>query len=328
MKQKLLIISGQTATGKTNLGVCLAEKFNGEILSFDSRQAYRRLNIITGKISNNQFRIGKTQIKERPLFVYQFNSIPIWLYDLYDPKEYANAYDFCQTAELVMDNIVTRGKLPIIVGGTVFYIKTFLEGLTTGPIAPDWRLRKKLEKLSVKRLQEKLRQINKNRFLMMNDSDRKNKRRLIRAVEIEKSKLKNQTPKRVLIKDKKSYKKLFLALVLEKEEIKQKIEKRVEQRIKQGAIEEIRKLLAAGYSFDDPGLNTLGYKQLKNYFENKSSLSEATSYWIRAEVDYARRQLVFLKKLNRVVFLNPQSENFLEKTEELVYKWNNDQPQN
>jgi len=320
MGNPILIISGQTATGKTDLGVYLAQKFNGEIVSFDSRQAYRYLDIITGKdydklkIKNEKI---KTTIKNLKLFKYFKNSIPIWLYDLYDPKEYVNAYDFCQKAEVVINDILKRGKLPIIVGGTVFYIKSFLEGIPSGGIGQDWQLRRQLEKLSVEDLQIKLKTINMSRFLAMNNSDRNNKRRLIRAIEI--SKIKNEKLKN--LRNHKKYHHLFLALVLEKERLKEKIIKRVRERIKKGAVEEIKRLLKIGYSFSDPGLNTLGYKQLKDYFQGKTTLDKAGDNWIKAEIDYARRQLVFLKKIKEVIFLNPQSKNFLEKTEKLVYKW-------
>ena len=326
--KKLLIISGQTATGKTDLGIYLAKKFNGEIVSFDSRQAYRYLDVITGKdfdklkIKNQKL---KVTVKNLKLFKYFKNNIPIWLYDLADPKEYLNAYDFCQRATIVVEDILERKKLPIIVGGTVFYIKSFLEGFETENIKPDWQLRKLLEKLTVEELQNKLKQLNKERFLKMNQSDRSNKRRLIRAIEINQIKNGKLTMKNDNLKLKENkYNYLFLALVLEKSQLRKKIKKRVEQRIKEGAIEEIEKLLKNGYSFSNPGLNTIGYKQLKDYFQNKINLGKAINNWIKAEIDYSRRQLVFLKKINRAVFLNPGEKNFLEKTEKLVYKWLND----
>ncbi len=325
--QKLLIISGQTATGKTDLGVYLAKKFNGEIVSFDSRQAYKHLNIITGKDFDKNVKCQMSNVKTKTqnlsLVGYFKNNVPIWLYDLYDPKEYINAYDFCQRAEIVVDDVIKRGRLPIIVGGTAFYIKSFLQGFESWGTEPNWELRKKLEKLTVEELQKELKTINKERFLKMNQSDRNNKRRLIRAIEIGNVKL----------VDKKfaQYDRLFSALVLDKEKLKKKIEKRVKKRIKEGAIEEVKKLLATGYSFDDPGMNTLGYKQLKDYFEDvrrplekKVVLQEAINNWTKAEIDYARRQLVFLKKTKQVVFLNPEDKDFLAKTKNLVYKWFNE----
>jgi len=321
--KKLLIISGQTATGKTDLGVYLAKKFNGEIVSFDSRQAYRYLDIVTGKdydklkIKNEKLKIT---IKNLKLYKYFKDNIPIWLYDLHDPKEYINAYDFCQAAEVVIDDIVKRKKMPIIVGGSVFYIKSFLEGFKTENIGPNWKLRRKLEKLTVEDLQNELRKLDNKKLSTMNQSDRNNKRRLIRTIEIESSKFKVQSSK-PKTEEKKRLNLLFLALVLDKEKLKGRIEERVRKRIEEGAIDEVKKLLNLGYSFDEPGLNTIGYKQLNDYFKKRIGLIRAVDSWINAEIDYARRQLVFLKKMKDVVFLNPENKNFLAKTKTLVYKW-------
>lgn len=330
-KKKILIISGQTATGKTNLGIFLAKNFNGEVVSFDSRQAYQKLDIITGK-EKNKLKIKnpaccrqarqklKITIKNLELIYNKINDVPIWLYDVYDPKEQINAFDFCQKADLVIDNIVKRGKLPIIVGGTVFYIKSFLQGFQED-VPPNWELRKNLDSRSLDELQTILKSLNYERFARMNRSDQNNKRRLIRAIEIHQMKLKIKNQKLKIKKDKNKYKYLFLSLVLDKEVLKEKIKTRVEERIRQGALEEIKSLLDSGYSFQDPGLNTLGYKQLKDFFLNKISFDKAKENWIKAEIDYARRQLVFLKKIPKAVFLNPEEKNFLEKTKKLVYKW-------
>lgn len=321
MKNKLLIISGLTSSGKTNLGIFLSKKLNGEIVSFDSRQAYQKLDIITGKD------INKSKIKNQPskiviqnitFYRYQIDHIPIWLYDLYDPKEQINAYDFCQKAEIIIEDIIKRKKLPIIIGGAIFYIKSFLFGFKNHA-SPNWSLRKKLEKLPLEKIKKKLIEINKKRFLSMNYSDQNNKRRLIRAIEVEKAKTKLKKSEEEM--KKKIYDHLFLVLVLEKEFLKKKIEARVKKRLNQGAISEVRFLLKQGYSFDDPGLKTLGYKQLKDYFFKKVSFDQAVKNWIKAEMDYGRRQLVFLKKIPGIVLVNPKEKNFLEKIKKLVYKW-------
>lgn len=295
--KKLLIISGSTATGKTALGIKLAKMINGEMVSFDSRQAYRHLDIVTGKEVNDK--------------------IPIWLYDSADPKEYINAYEFCQTAAIVIDDIVKRGKMPIIVGGSVFYIKTFLEGLPIHGIGPNWKLRNILEKQTVAHLQEKLIVLNAARFAAMNNSDKNNKRRLIRAIEIAQGKRPKAKGERQ--KDTK-YQTLFVGLIADKQQLKTNIERRVRERIKKGAVAEVEQLLCCGYRFDDPGLQTIGYKQLRDYFEKKTSLEDAVNAWVRAEIAYTKRQLVFLKKLPSVHLFNSKDTLLVEKIEQLKYK--------
>lgn len=315
---KLLIISGQTATGKTALGIQLAKKLNGEVVSFDSRQAYRFLNIITGKdIDKSKIKSKKLKVKKknRKLITYIKNDIPIWLYDLIDPKECLNAYEFCKIAEVVIDDIISREKLPIIVGGSAFYIKVFLEGLGYEGVPPDWELRSRLDKLSVDALQKKLTIISKERLSRMNHSDRNNKRRLMRAIEIGASKEKQKS------KTHNHFDVLFFALYADKHSLKENIQQRVKKRLDQGAIEEIKTLLRQRYSFDDPGLQTLGYTQLRGYFEDNASLESTVAHWVQAEVNYAKRQIVFLKKMKGVFFIPVEDKLLVEKIHSLVYKW-------
>lgn len=319
---KLLIITGQTACGKTDLAFRLAEKYDGEIVSFDSRQAYKNLNIITGK-----------DIDPR---------IKTWMIDVYDPKQIITAYDYCQKANAIISDIIKRNKLPIIVGGTVFYIKSFLDGVSDFEGEPNWDLRNELEKYSVAELQNILRKINIERLSQMNNSDINNKRRLIRAIEIFKYQKSNiptslklppfaqgfgvakrgagmKNGKKSIIL--KKYDSLIIGLWREKEDLVKIIEKRVKKRIDSGAFEEIDDLLKSGYSFSDPGLNTIGYKQLKEFYEGKKMKDEVILDWEKQEIDYARRQLVFMKKLAGCNIFKLSGSAELEKIEELVYKW-------
>lgn len=297
---KLLVITGQTACGKTDLAFRLAEKYNGEIISFDSRQAYKNLNIITGKDINPK--------------------IKTWMIDVYDPKQIITAFDYCQKANEIILDILNRKKLPIIVGGTVFYIKSFLDGVSDFEGEPDWDLRNELDNNSVVELQSILKKINIKKLSQMNNSDVNNKRRLIRAIEIfkyQKSNLKNQKFKSNL----KNYDSLIIGLWREKEDLVKLIEKRIEKRIGSGAFEEIDGLLKSGYLFSDPGLNTIGYKQLREFYDGKKTKSEAIIDWEKQEIDYARRQLVFIKKLAGCNIFKLSGSAELEKLEELVYKW-------
>jgi len=307
---KLLIITGQTGCGKTDLAFKLAKKYNGEIISFDSRQAYKHLDIITGKEKNLE--------------------IKTWMIDEYDPREIVSSFDYCQKAEKIIKDIISRKKLPIIVGGTVFYIKSFLYGVSDFMEEPDWNLRNELENKPVGELQDILKEMNVERISQMNNSDINNKRRLIRAIEIfksQKSNLPTSSRLRGINKNQicksniKNYDSLTIGLWREKEDLVNLIEKRVEKRIEMGAFEEIDGLLKLGYLFSDTGLNTIGYKQLREFYENKVPKEEAISNWKSQEIDYARRQLVFMKKLENCQIFELSKEGELEKIYELVYKW-------
>jgi tRNA dimethylallyltransferase len=297
---KLLIITGQTACGKTDLAFELAKKYNGEIISFDSRQAYKYLDIITGKEKNLE--------------------IKTWMIDEYDPKEIVSSFDYCQKAEKIIQDIISRKKLPIIVGGTVFYIKSFLYGISDFTDEPDWDLRNELENNSVKELQDILKEMNIEKISRMNNSDVNNKRRLIRAIEISKSQFSNIN-KNLGQKNKDKFNFLIIGMMREKIEMENLIHKRILKRISSGAFEEIDGLLKLGYLFSDPGLNTIGYKQLRDFYEEKISKEEAILNWERQEIDYARRQLVFMKKLESCNIFNLSEKDNLEKIYELVYKW-------
>src|SRR3989338_10696197 len=141
---KIVIITGPSATGKTNLALQYAEKYDGELINFDSRQIYKKLDIITGKdkqiISNFKFQISNY----------------IWLYDLVDPKEYFSSFDYAKCAITVIKDITDRGMTPILVGGTYLYLYHLLYKVDTENIPPNFVLRKKLNNYNVPELQKRL----------------------------------------------------------------------------------------------------------------------------------------------------------------------------
>ena len=185
--KKLLIILGSTSTGKTDLALKLAKKFNGELISCDSRQVYVGLDIGTGKMPS-KFRSLKME-KGRWLV----DNISIYLYDVYDPKKQYNISKYITKAKKVIKQIEKQGKLPIIVGGTGLYLKGLLYGFSNLGIPLDKRLRKELDKLTLEELQKKLQKFSSEKWKTMNSSDRQNPRRLIRAIELNINKKKIST---------------------------------------------------------------------------------------------------------------------------------------
>ncbi len=188
---QLLIICGPTAIGKTNLAIKLAKALNGELVSADSKQVYKGMDIGTGKdlpkSSKLQFPSSNLRLKNFQIGYYSLDSIPVWLLDIVNPDYRFSVADYVECAHRVMADIHLRGKLPIMVGGTGFYIKGVVDGIETLGVEPDWDLRQKFNYLGVEELQEKLRKLDPTRLKAMNESDRNNPRRLIRAIEISKS---------------------------------------------------------------------------------------------------------------------------------------------
>lgn len=303
--RKIVIITGQTATGKTKLALQLAIKYNAELINCDSRQIYKGLDIVTGKdiskysINNNQLSINNFNIG-----YYSFGQTRLWLYDIISPDQHFSSYDFVSCAKKAIEQITSRGKIPIVVGGTYLYIKHLLDGFETEKIKPDWKTREILNKKTVDQLQQILKKLSKQEFEKMNHSDKNNPRRLIRKIEI----VKNRGTCHVLPVGRQvsrvtnNYRPIqFIGLKFSsREKLVETITNRVEKRLKNGAVEETGKILSQGYKIDDPGLQSLGYKEIIQYLEKKISLEEMREKWIQREVSYAKRQYVFMKKDDRV----------------------------
>ena len=332
--KKLLVVCGLTATGKTALAVELAKKFNGEIVSADSRQAYREMDVGTGKDlpanSNLKSQMSNLNLKSKNLTIgfYEVEGVKIWLYDIAEPDYRFSVADYVKCSEVVIKDIWKRGKLPILVGGTGFYIKALIDGIETLSVPPDWELREKLRNLEVKKLREILKKIAPERLEKMNESDRNNPRRLIRAIEIVK---KIQNPKSKIqnkFKIKNSKLKidnlLIIGLKAAYEVLYERIDKRVEERVRQGIIKEIQKLIEKGYNWKNSVLGTtIGYREWQLFFEGKALKKEAIQRWKFAEHAYARRQMTWFKKDKRIHWFDISQKKWQDKIEALVGDWLN-----
>ncbi|HUW24409.1 MAG TPA: tRNA (adenosine(37)-N6)-dimethylallyltransferase MiaA [Patescibacteria group bacterium] len=302
---KILTIAGPTATGKTSLAVKLAKEFNAEIVSADSRQVYKGMDIITGK-----------ETAER---------VKIWLYDVVEPNQKFSVADFYRLAWGAIQDIWKRGKLPILVGGTGFYVQAALEGIGTMGIEPNWELRERLFHCSVDLLFKTLEKLDPKRSRRMNESDRKNPRRLIRAIEIatrvQNSKLKVKSDSSKF----KNLDKLLIGLTAPLQVLYRRIDERAEERVRMGAEEEIKKLLGEGYDWDNSVLgSTIGYREWRDYFEGKAARDEVIQRWKYDEHNYARRQMTWFRKTLRQVqgkWFDVDEEGWQEKVEMLVKAW-------
>ena len=302
MTNKLLVICGQTGTGKTSLAIHLAKKFNGELVSADSRQVYKGLDIGTGKDLKE---IEKSKIK-------------IWGYDLVDPKKNFSVGNYIRFAQKATLDIQKNGKLPILVGGTGLFIKAVIDGIPTAFVPRNLKLRNNLEEKNVTELFEILAQLDPIKAGSMNISDKLNPRRLIRGIEIASWKLEGKTPR--LFK-KPKYQLLEIGLQASLENLSKKIEKRVERRIGDGVEAEIKKLISSGISWDSQSMTSLGYRQWRNYFEGRVAKKEVIDDWKKEELRYAKRQLTWFKKDARINWFDSRDENLYKSVEELVKKW-------
>jgi len=296
----IIVITGQTATGKTSRAMQMAKEYNGELINADSRQVYKYLSIITGKDIEKTSNFHKTQDNGTfDIGYYNVAGNKLWLYDVVDPKQSFSSFDFATLTKLLIADISSRGKMPIIVGGSYFYIKHLLYGFETQNITPDWKLREELNKISVQQLREKLRLISSDTLDKMNESDQCNPRRLIRKIEVGMyNKLKLTEPvgaSNVLINSLRLN--LFVGLKHESSNsLNDTIKLRVKKRIDEGAFEEVEGLLKKGYSINDPGLNSIGYGELIQNIQGRTSREQAIKNWITHELQYAKRQFTFMKK--------------------------------
>jgi len=312
-RRRLLVICGPTATGKTKLSLHLSKLFGGELVSADSRQVYKEMDIGTGKDlpANSQFTIFNSQLGG----FYEIDGVRIWGYDLISPKKEFSVAQYIKIAERVIEEIWKRGKLPVLVGGTGFYIKGVIDGIGTASIPKNLKLRESFKEKSSSELFEILANMDPVKAASMNTSDRKNPRRLVRAIEIASSNFKVQTSK---------FKAdvLFVGVTAPKEVLYRKIEKRVEERLKKGIEEEIIKLLTLGVSWESQAMNSLGYKQWRQFFrDGKRDNQKVIEKWTTDEKNYAKRQIAWFKRDKRVNWFDSSKKNFARDVEKLVGKW-------
>jgi tRNA dimethylallyltransferase len=319
--KKILVICGPTATGKTTLGLYLAKKFDGEIISADSRQVYRALDIGTGKDlpQNSKCQMPNSNLGENICF-YEIGGVRIWGYDLAEPHEEFSVSAYVKFTKRILGQIWQEKRLPILVGGTGLYIKGVIDGIATSFIPPNKSLRMNLEGKRVDELFESLAQLDSIKAGSMNISDKKNPRRLIRAIEIAQYKLEG---KDVFEKHSAGIGEsiLFIGLNDEKKAFQARIERRVDERIKNGIEAEVKKLLDEGVSWDSQAMKSLGYRQWQDYFESKKSKKEVVKLWKQEEKQYAKRQMTWFKKDKRINWFTSSDGKLTKKVEKLVQKW-------
>jgi len=271
------VILGTTASGKSALAVKLAKKFNGEVISADSRQVYKGLNIGTGKITRKEM-----------------GGVPHYCLDVVSPKKIFTVADFKKCAEKAIEKIFAKNKTPIIVGGTGLYIQAIVDNIVLPEVKPNWKLRKELEKKTTEEMFNMLKKLDPERA---KNIDAKNPRRLIRAIEIA-EKL-GKTPK-LMSMSRRDLDIRQIGIKLPDEILKKNIEKRINKMLKSGLIAETKKLRKSGLSWKR--LYGLGfeYKYPALFLQNKISKDEMLSKMLIENWQYAKRQMTWFKKDKRI----------------------------
>ena len=313
------MICGATATGKTSLALKLAEKFNGEIVSADSRQVYKHMNIGTGKDIPEDFWVEASSIpfQGKKVPYYTNGKTKIWGYDLVHPKSEFSVAQYTEIAHAIISDIHARGKLPILAGGTGLYVKGVVDGIGSSAVPKNSRLREELSEKKVDELQKILYKKDPLRFSAMNNSDKNNPRRLVRAIEIA------GFTGEVEASDSPRYNTLFIGLKIARDELEARINARVEARMKEGQREEVSSLLEKGVKWEDQSMSSIGYKEWRKYFDKESALPDVSRVWKLHERKYAKRQRTWFKAEPRINWFNALEVGLLEKVEKLVKTWHN-----
>lgn len=294
MKTKLIVIMGPTAVGKSALGIELAQKYNGEIISGDSQQVYRGLDIGTAKVSRAEQEL-----------------IPHHLLDVREVDQEYSAFDFVQEAKIKIEEIVQRGALPILVGGTGLYLQSLLEGYHLGGDLDQEALlvyRQELEALATETLYDLVNQ----KGISIREI---NRRRAIRALELDKF-------GQDLVNQEQDFEALLIALDDERELLYQRINQRVDQMVEEGLLEEAHWLYKNHPHAQ--AVRGIGYKEFFPYFEGDTSLELALETIKKNTRRFAKRQLTWFRNRMNPNFFVVSTPNFKVEIQKLIEDFLND----
>jgi len=286
---KILAICGPTAVGKTEISLQIAEWFHGEIISADSRQFYKELNIGTAKPSPQEL--------ER---------VPHHFINSHSITDNYTAGKFEKDGLAAIAEIATQGKLPIIVGGSGLYISALLNGIDRPPSDPELRisLNEELDKYGLNKLQERLRILNPDEYASI---DLQNPRRVIRAIEI--AELKKRSIPKVNQKTPRNFQSINIILNRDRSDLYERINTRVDKMIGEGLVDEVEKLLPYR---QEQAMQTVGYREIASYFDGKLTLEEAINLVKQNTRRYAKRQITWFKRMENAHWFHPDETTKIE----------------
>ncbi|TSC74914.1 MAG: tRNA dimethylallyltransferase [Parcubacteria group bacterium Gr01-1014_30] len=287
--KKLVVVLGPTASGKTELALKLAKRFRGEVVSADSRQIYRGMNIGTAKPKKAEGEAVKHH-----------------LVDIKNPNQLYTVWQYKRDAVKKINEILTRGKTPLLVGGTGLYIKAVIDNLAIPRAKPDKKLRKlleaKIKKSGLKSVYEELVKVDPEAAYIV---DPQNPRRVIRALEVA---IKTKRP---FSKQRKKGRPLFdslqIGLNLKQNELKDRIEERVDNMVEAGLLKEVKGLVKL-YDKNLPAFDAIGYRETIDHLQGKSSLKRTAEEIKKNTWRFAKRQMTWFKRDKRINWVKNQKE--------------------
>lgn len=285
----VIIIYGPTAVGKSDIAIELAKKINGEIISADSIQIYKKLNVGSAKVTKEEMQ-----------------DIKHYLIDVCEPEDNFSVADFCDLAKKYINTIIENGKVPIIVGGTGLYLKSLINGYDFAGINKNEEFREKLNNLTTEQIYEEILKLDSSIQI-----DKNNKHRLIRKLETLtfNGEIKNNNSFNY------SYK--IFAICDDRQEIYNRINKRVDKMVEKGLLIELKNLLDSGLTEDNQSMKAIAYKELIPYIKNEKSLQECLDILKQKSRNYAKRQFTFMNQFENLIKVDFKG---IKETSELIYE--------
>lgn len=296
-KKPLIVLTGPTAVGKTALSIQLARRIGGEIISADSMQVYRHMDIGTAKIR-----------------LEEMDGVPHHLIDILEPTEDFNVVRFQALARAAAEDIYSRGKIPIVAGGTGFYIQALLNDIDFTQIDENMQFREEMERLAAEQgaevLHERLRAVDPESAEAIHAN---NVKRVIRALEYyeqtgEKISAHNEAERAKI----SPYHFFYYVLNTDRTVLYERIEKRIDEMMEEGLVEEVRQLQAMGCRRDSVAMQGLGYKEILDYLDGACTLEDAIYKIKRDTRHFAKRQITWFKREKHVTWINKKDYNYDE----------------
>ena len=292
MKPTVIVIGGPTASGKSGLAIKLAKKINGEIISADSMQIYKDMNIGTAKVTEEEMK-----------------GITHYMLDIVSPEERYSVSTYKKEAEKAIEEILEKGKIPIIVGGTGLYIESLIYGIEFQDEKIDEQYRKQLDTIAeIEGLEKLYCEATKIDSQAMEKISKNDKKRIIRVLEIYHKTGKTKTEQEIESrKTEIKYNYKSFAITMDRNKLYQRIEKRVDQMIENGLIQEVENIRKK-YNKFPTAMQGLGYKEVIEYLENKTTKEEMVEKLKKETRHYAKRQLTWFRKYKEIIWLDGGKE--------------------